>query len=139
MQMAFCRHFSSAHLRIGQSPMKLSPEEIEARLAEVRRSYIASLAEKREAVVMQWAALSTQWHHETYQSLYLIIHSLAGSAETFGLNDITQDARKGIDLFKQHTEQQPLDSDVMRAITIGIEQLVTSMTSALLEIKKHGG
>ena len=88
---------------------------------------------------MQWAALSTQWHHETYQSLYLIIHSLAGSAETFGLNDITQDARKVIDLFKQHTEQQPLDSDVMRAITIGIEQLVTSMTSALLEIKKHGG
>ena len=60
----------------------MSPAEIEARLAEVRKSYIMSLTEKREAIVTKWATLSAQWNDETYQSLYLIIHSLAGSAET---------------------------------------------------------
>jgi|GEM_PF-1920523 chemotaxis protein histidine kinase CheA len=116
--------------------MKMSPAEIEARLAEVRKSYIMSLTEKREAIVTKWATLSAQWNDETYQSLYLIIHSLAGSAETFGLAAITRDARKVVDLFKQHAEQRPLDSQTVQTITTGIEQLVTSLTSGLSEKDK---
>jgi chemotaxis protein histidine kinase CheA len=118
--------------------MKLSQTEIEARLAEVRLSYITSLADKRESVVRLWDTLCTQWQQETYQALYLIIHSLAGSAETFGLSNITRDARKVINLFKQHTERGMPDDDRLPAITVGIDQLVTSITSALLEIKKRG-
>lgn len=117
--------------------MKMSPAEIEARLAEVRRSYIMSLADKREDIVTKWTALNAEWSDETYQSLYLIIHSLAGSAETFGLADITQDARKVVDLFKQHAEQRPLAKQTVQMITASIEQLVASMTSGLSEMDKR--
>lgn len=117
--------------------MKLSQTEIEARLAEVRRSYLTSLLEKRQAIVTKWAALCEQWQEETYQSLYLIIHSLAGSAETFGLSDITRDARKVIDLFKQQAGRGKLDMHFQPVITASIDQLVASMTSALLEIDQR--
>jgi len=114
--------------------MKLSQAEIEAQLAEVRRSYIASLKDKRDAIVAQWAALRQQWHDETYQSLYLIIHSLAGSAETFGLVKVTQDARLVVNQFKQYAKQQPLDAPVLAAISANIDQLVLSMSIALSEL-----
>jgi HPt (histidine-containing phosphotransfer) domain-containing protein len=117
--------------------MKLSQAEIEARLAEVRRSYIASLEEKRDAIVTKWAMLCRQWNDETYQSLYLIIHSLAGSAETFGLATITQDARKVVGLFKQHANQYPLDAQIVQAITADIQHLIKSMTLSLSEMEKH--
>lgn len=116
--------------------MKLSQAEIEARLAEVRRSYIASLEEKRDTIERQWAMLSGQWNDETYQSLYLIIHSLAGSAETFGLASVTRDARKVVDLFKQHAYQHPIDIQMVPTITNDIQHLIKSMTLSLSEIEK---
>ncbi len=114
--------------------MKLSQAEIEAQLAEVRRSYIASLEDKRDAIVNQWTSLHQQWSDETYQSLYLIIHSLAGSAETFGLIKVTQDARLVVNQFKQYAQQQPLHADVITSISASIDQLVFSMTSAVSEL-----
>jgi HPt (histidine-containing phosphotransfer) domain-containing protein len=124
-------------LRTEHTPLKLSQAEIEARLAEVRRSYIISLAEKREAVTSQWAALRAQWHAPTYQSLYLIIHSLAGSAETFGLSEISRHARSVIDLFKQHPEQCAVDVHCVPEISAGIDRLITSMASALRELNER--
>jgi len=114
--------------------MKLSPAEIEARLAEVRRSYISSLRDKRDAIETQWSRLSTQWDAEAYQSLYLIIHTLAGSAETFGLANISQEARILVDQFKQHAEQHPLETDLITSFSRDIELLVSCMTTALAEL-----
>jgi HPt (histidine-containing phosphotransfer) domain-containing protein len=114
--------------------MKLSPAEIEARLAEVRRSYLASLRDKRDAIETQWSRLCTQWDTETYQSLYLIIHTLAGSAETFGLVNISRQARKLADQFKQNADQHPLDPHLITAFTSNIELLLASMTAALAEL-----
>lgn len=116
--------------------MKLSQSEIQARLKEVRRSYIASLVEKREAVETQWSILTKQWQPDNYQSLYLIIHSLAGSAETFGLSEITIAARRVIDLFKQHIRQNSLDENCMPLIKADIEQLTARMAAAAQEIEK---
>ena len=115
--------------------MKLSQAEIEAQLAEVRRSYIAALGPKRDSIVRQWTGLCEQWNHETFQSLYLVIHSLAGSAETFGLAQITQDARKVVDQFKQYANQQPPPTDVISTISTDIEQLVVSMNQGLSELE----
>ena len=111
--------------------MKLSQAEIEAQLTEVRRSYIASLEQKHEAIAMKWVTLCEQWDHETYQSLYLIIHSLAGSAETFGLADITRDARRVLHQFKLEGGQPPLAAPTIATITTDIEQLAATMKSAL--------
>lgn len=111
--------------------MKLSHEEIQARLAEVRRSYLASLREKREAILTKWAALNEQWDNDTYQSLYIIIHSLAGSAETFGLAEVSRDARKVVDLFKRYSDQQTLDDPITQEITAHIEQLASTIEAGL--------
>ena len=115
--------------------MKLSPAEIEARLAELRSVYLASLAEKREAVVTHWAGLTQRWQPENYQALYLIIHTLAGSAETFGLPEVTLAARRVVDLFKQHIQHDRLDAHHIPLVTAGIEQLTARMAAATLEKK----
>jgi HPt (histidine-containing phosphotransfer) domain-containing protein len=115
--------------------MKLSQAEIEAQLAEIRRSYIASLEPKRDAIVTQWTSLCEQWDNETYQSLYLVIHSLAGSAETFGLADITANARKVVNQFKLQAKQQPPGAQVIPTITADIQQLVVSMNKGLSELE----
>lgn len=116
--------------------MKLSQAEIEAQLAEVRRSYIASLEQKRDDIVNQWTALCAQWNPDTYQSLYLIIHSLAGSAETFDLAEVTHDARMVVNQFKQHAHQQPPADPVIPAITAAIQRLVTSMNRGLAQLEQ---
>jgi len=66
---------------------------MEARLAEIRRSYLDSLCEKREAIYSCWRELSQQWNTETYRKLFMIVHSLAGSAETFGFAEVSATAR----------------------------------------------
>lgn len=114
--------------------MKLTQAEIEAQLAEVRRSYIASLETKRDAIVSQWTSLRGQWDDDTYQSLYLIIHSLAGSAETFGLGEITQHARKVVNQFKRQANRHPPAAHVFPAISASIEQLVVSMNRGLAQL-----
>ena len=114
--------------------MKLSQAEIEARLLEVRLSYVASLVEKRDTMLAQWTALCTHWQQDTFQSLYLIVHSLAGSAETFGLADITHDARKLVEQFKRHTPEQPFDTATSAKISADMDQLVASMNDGLSEI-----
>lgn len=114
--------------------MKLSQSEIEARLAEVRRSYIASLEQKRDAIEMHWSALCIQWHADTYQSLYLIIHSLAGSAETFGLADVSHSARKLVEQFKRKKEQHAFTGHQITTMTEDIQHLLTSMTAGLSEL-----
>lgn len=114
--------------------MTLSPEEIAARLAEVRRSYLSSLQDKRDTIVSHWSSLRTQWNDETYQALYLLVHTLAGSAETFDLANVGRDARNLVDAFKQYAVQQPLEAKRMTTLTNKVDTLVSSMTSALTEL-----
>lgn len=114
--------------------MKLSREEIEARLAEVRCSYITSLREKRDAIEIHWSSLRTNWEAESYQSLYLIIHSLAGSAETFGLVNISQEARHLVNQFKPIEDHLPPDDQQISSINKDISRLVASMTEAMAEL-----
>jgi HPt (histidine-containing phosphotransfer) domain-containing protein len=112
--------------------MKLSQEEIQARLAEVRQSYCESLAAKRDEIVTKWSSLNQQWDNEIYQSLYLIVHNLAGSAETFGLAQITRDARTVVDLFKQHGSVLP-DAALQQHISRHIDKLVSALDTAITQ------
>jgi len=73
--------------------MKYSQSELEARLAEIRRSYLISLGEKTEAIRLFRTELCQQWNDDTYHDLFMILHSLAGSAETFGFAEVSAAAR----------------------------------------------
>lgn len=75
----------------------MSEQDIQARLADIRRSYIASLSPRRQNIIELWDSLQAQWDAAAFETLHRLVHSLAGSAETFGFADITQAARLLVD------------------------------------------
>ena len=85
----------------------MSEQDIQARLAEIRQSYITSLTSRRDNIIELWAALQAQWHTTECKTLHRLVHSLAGSAETFGFADITQCARTLVDDFRQLDDAEP--------------------------------
>lgn len=76
------------------------PKDIKQKIELIRQSYIESLDEKLQHINSAWQSLNEEWNEETYESLYLVLHSLAGSAETFGFAKLTVCARAVIDYFK---------------------------------------
>ncbi|MBI1425296.1 MAG: hypothetical protein GC149_17770 [Gammaproteobacteria bacterium] len=117
--------------------MKLSQAEIEARLAEVRSSYINSLTGKADQIQQQWSSLGRQWHRETFQALYHLLHTLAGSAETFGLANITASARTLVELCRHHDKDTPFAAEEFANMTPDIERLLTQMRQAVTEPKNR--
>ena len=68
----------------------MTTETIEKKLNKVRESYISSLAEKKVSIQTLWQELLTDWKIPIFNELYIVIHSMAGSAGTFNLKTITQ-------------------------------------------------
>lgn len=111
--------------------MKMSQAEFEAQLADIRKAYISSLKEKRDTISSKWATLSREWDKESYDSLYLVIHSLAGSAQTFDLDDITHHARSVIQQFKQEVKQDSMPAACVPQINDSIALLVNEINRVL--------
>lgn len=107
----------------------MSEQDIQARLAEVRRSYIASLRPRRQNIIELWESLQTQWDASEFEALHRLAHSLAGSAETFGFADITQAARLLVDDLRKLEEKPP--SPPVRA------QLDEKVRLVLLTLELH--
>lgn len=102
--------------------------KIQAQLDAIRVSYIASLKSKRETIEVNWLKLNDEWHADTYDSLYLVIHGLAGSAETFGFPEITQQARVVVNQFKElNPHRPPTNGDLVQEISLNIETLMTTL------------
>lgn len=108
----------------------MSNPDIEARLAELKQAYMASLAAKHLSLVTLWAGLCTQWTSVGFDELYRLVHSLAGSAETFGFADITQAARAVVDDFRMLDKKQPSQTQQAR-----LEQKLAAL---LVLLQKHG-
>ncbi len=78
----------------------MSSDNIQKQLDQIRISYIESLVDKKDSIQEIWQELELNWQHDEYEKLFIIVHSLAGSAGTFDLPDITNKARAVIDYFK---------------------------------------
>lgn len=117
--------------------MKLSPEEIEAQLKAIRQDYLASLADRRDTIAEYCQSLANSWEAETYNAFYRLVHSLAGSAETFGLRDVTSHARHLLNLLKQHDREHTLDSGTFRGFETAVDQLLRSIDASLQEENSH--
>lgn len=76
-------------------------ESIKEKLEKVRQSYISTLIEKRNAIDTHWSVLKENADEETGSKMYLIIHGIAGSAETFGFPELTKQARSTLDYIKE--------------------------------------
>ena len=78
----------------------MNKDEFKEKLEEIRLSYISTMDSRREEIERYWSDLQTQWNLETFQQLYMIIHGIAGSAETFGFPEMTRQARSITNQFK---------------------------------------
>lgn len=107
--------------------------KIQAQLDAVRISYIASLRDKQEAVYTHWNKLKTGWCAEAFDQLYMVIHGLAGSAETFGFPQITKQARLVVNYFKSlNPHAAPVAADYVTEI----DQEVLKLLELLQHIRK---
>lgn len=117
---------------------KLTQEEIEAQLNAIRLDYVTSLASKHDAIVDSCAALRNVWDQDTYEALYRLLHTLAGSAETFGLAEITGNARSLLNLFRQRESDHTLGAETFCEFDAAITRLLSSMNASLQALNNSG-
>ena len=68
--------------------------DLEGRLAEIKRAYIAELPAKAAALEAVWRRIQAQaWQPEAVEELQRIAHNLAGSGATFGFATLSRSAR----------------------------------------------
>ena len=106
----------------------MTDKNIQERLEAVRQSYIASMKEKQEAILNNWNALVDDWTEENFESLYIILHGLAGSAETFGFPEVTQNARSIVEQFKKLKAGSSPDSTNTDHLDRDIKQFVEQIS-----------
>jgi len=100
----------------------LDEKNIQQKLAVIRQSYLASLGEKQLAITECWQTLKQGWDQKTLDDLYLIMHGLAGSAETFGLPEVTQNARIIVNRLRPLKSGKLPDTRDLTQLEIELEQ-----------------
>lgn len=98
----------------------MSDKTIQEKLEVVKKSYAASLKEKSSAIKENWETLCSKWDQDVLHQLHIIVHGLAGSAETFGFVEITTEARGIVDKLKQLDKNRPPDAKTMEELTNNI-------------------
>jgi len=106
----------------------MNRESIQDKLQKVRLSYIATLEEKKNNITRHWELLNKDWQSESYDNMYMVIHGIAGSAETFGFPELTQTAREVIDYLKKHQQDLP-GPDYIKTVDSKICELTALMTA----------
>jgi chemotaxis protein histidine kinase CheA len=80
---------------------------VQDQLAKLKKKYAADLPQKVARVEEQVAAfLSAPWSEEVCFTTYRQIHSLAGSAGTYGFGELGTTARTGEHLIKRSLENK---------------------------------
>ncbi|WP_126454737.1 sensor histidine kinase [Sulfuriflexus mobilis] len=70
--------------------MNNKTDSIETRIAAIRDAYVGQLPDKAESLRKHWQALTESgWQEELANGLRIIIHSMAGTAGTFGLYELS--------------------------------------------------
>jgi HPt (histidine-containing phosphotransfer) domain-containing protein len=103
------------------------PDDTQAKLEVVRLSYLASLRDKQAAIRDNWQQLVEGWNPENFDSLYIILHGIAGSAETFGLPDVTHEARQLVDSLKLLSKSAPPEQAVLEKLANAMDQFLTQL------------
>lgn len=68
--------------------------DLEIRLAEIKRSYIAELPAKAADIEAVWRKVQAgDWEPASVHELHRMVHSLAGSGATFGFAALSHSAR----------------------------------------------
>ena len=68
-------------------------DKIEAKLAALKQSYAASLPEKIKEIEQFWKTTNLNFSKEQFYDFHRAVHSLAGSAGTYGYYQLGQACR----------------------------------------------
>jgi HPt (histidine-containing phosphotransfer) domain-containing protein len=99
--------------------MSEPPEGVQNQLAKLKKKYAADLPLKVARVEEQVGAfLAAGWSEELCFTTYRLIHSLAGSAGTYGFGELGNTARTGEQLIKKSLESKtPLGDPERRELS----------------------
>ena len=87
--------------------MNSAEEKFQQKLEKLKQLFISQLPEKIEALHNNWHAVKTEdWSTESTHAFRLIVHSLIGTAGTFGFTDIASTARELETQIKVIAEQE---------------------------------
>ena len=75
-------------------------DKIEAKLAALRKAYSASLPEKIKEIILLWEITRQDFSKNNFYEFHRAVHSLAGSAGTYGYNELGQ-ACRDLDIYLQ--------------------------------------
>ncbi|MBI3560709.1 MAG: Hpt domain-containing protein [Gammaproteobacteria bacterium] len=76
-------------------------DDIQAKIAAVRQSYCEALPQRLARIQTLWQLLHGDSNDQaSYDEFYRLIHTMAGSAETFGFPELTQTARRIVQQLK---------------------------------------
>lgn len=99
-------------------------DDIQSKFNNIRLSYVENLKVKRAQINLLWESLQKGWQNESASELHLILHGLAGGAETFGFSDVSKKARSAVNLFREIEENSQLRvPQKMVAIETAINEL----------------
>lgn len=104
--------------------MSQSDVDFQERLQALREDYVAKLPERIDEIEREWQAIGSGDVAEASQALYRKLHAVTGSAGTFGLTDLSRQARA----IEHHLHNlasgvEWLDSSERAVISTGIAQL----------------
>ncbi|MBF0590297.1 MAG: diguanylate cyclase [Magnetococcales bacterium] len=73
---------------------EVNRQKVQEKLEAARHSYAAKLPAKLDEIDAQWHALADDaWDEERFGLLHRMVHTICGSAGTFGLPEVSQTAR----------------------------------------------
>lgn len=111
-----------------------------AKLAASRNRYVTQLPDKIAMISESWDALfATDWNQEQFHVLHRLVHTIAGSAGTFGLAEVGNAARDVEVLVKQLLENSNRPNQQQKsAIRSTIDTLTTISNNSLQHRENHG-
>ena len=101
--------------------MVLDPEDILAKLAELGRTYAASLPEKRRSLERAFALWQSEALPENLAELRRLAHSLKGSAAQHGFSGLSEAASRLEQAALQGLNRQP---DPFNELNVAFEVLI---------------
>ncbi len=100
--------------------------EIEYKLAQLKENYVSSLQDKFKYIQTIWLKICESGDRELQDEMYRLAHSLAGSAATFGQEELSQKA-KTLELYLKENADNILLESVANEISSqlkGLENII---------------
>lgn len=107
-------------------------DNIQRKLQALRQDYTNALPQRINLLHTLWQALQQGWGSATLQAFHRDVHSLCGSAGTYGYSDISFRARQLEQALKQQDDKQPANALQRTHLQTLVDGLCDSIRESLM-------